>query len=42
MPIELGAGIPLFAEHSLEDIGIRAREIVQKTGFRQMEIVIEK
>jgi len=40
MPVKLGAGIPLFAAHKLDDISSEKREIKQKNGFRQIEIAV--
>ena len=41
MPIRLGTGIPLFAEHTLEEIPTENRNVIQKNGYRQIEIVIK-
>ncbi|MEM7064771.1 MAG: dihydrofolate reductase family protein [Cyanobacteria bacterium P01_B01_bin.77] len=41
MPIELGAGIPLFSDHRLGDITYKKQNIIKKKGFRQIEIVLE-
>ncbi|NEP20276.1 MAG: dihydrofolate reductase [Leptolyngbya sp. SIO4C1] len=41
MPIELGAGIPLFSDHRLEDIASEKRNVIEKKGFRQIEIILE-
>lgn len=38
MPIELGEGIPLFANHRLAELHSRKREVIPKKGFRQLEI----
>ena len=40
MPIKLKAGIPLFANHKLENISTEKTEIFQKKGFKQMEIIL--
>ena len=40
MPIKLGQGIPLFAEHRLDDITVVQRNIIQKKGFKQIEIIL--
>ena len=40
MPIELGAGIPLFADHQLDEIKAVERKVIEKKGFRQIELVI--
>ncbi len=40
MPITLGSGIPLFAEHELDTLRCSERQTVQKDGFRQIEIVL--
>ena len=42
MPIKLGLGIPLFADQTLEDISAEERNIVDKNGFRQIEVVIKR
>ena len=41
MPIRLGSGIPLFANQALEDISAEERNIVDKSGFRQIEVVVK-
>ena len=38
MPVNLGAGIPVFADHKLEDLSIENTEVLQKRGFKQIEI----
>ena len=40
MPIELGTGIPLFADHQLENIPAIDQQTIQKKGFRQIEMVL--
>ena len=40
MPIKLERGIPLFADHKLEEIGFTERRVMPKNGFRQIEIAI--
>lgn len=40
MPIKLISGIPLFAEHQLEDLVVRTNEETQKNGFKQIDIVL--
>ena len=40
LPISLGSGIPLFANHKLEDISYESKNVIQKSGFRQIEIVL--
>ena len=40
IPIKLGVGIPLFSEHSLADIPAEKHEVIQRSGFRQIEIVV--
>lgn len=40
MPIELGAGIPLFSDHRLGDIAFEERNVIEKKGFRQIEIIL--
>lgn len=42
MPITLGAGIPLFANHQLEDIALDAQEVIVKGGFRRVEMTIKR
>lgn len=42
MPIKLDCGIPLFSDHKLDDIAIAQRNVIQKEGFRQIEIVIRR
>lgn len=41
MPIELGSGIPLFSDHRLRDIAFEERNVIEKKGFRQIEIILE-
>ena len=38
MPIELGEGIPLFANHKVEDLAVAERKEEQKKGFKQIDI----
>lgn len=38
MPIKLGAGIPLFAGHTLEQIHDGERNVIEHANFRQIEI----
>lgn len=40
MPIKLKAGIPLFANHKIENISTEKTEKFQKKGFKQMEIIL--
>ncbi len=40
MPINLESGIPLFANHKLENLSAEKTEIFQKKGFKQIEIVL--
>lgn len=40
MPIDLGEGIPLFANHQLDNIPATERQTIQKKGFRQIEMVL--
>lgn len=40
MPIKLKAGIPLFANHKLENLSAKKTEIFQKKGFKQVEIAL--
>ena len=42
MPISLGLGIPLFSDRKLEDIAAEERTILQKKGFRQIEVVVNR
>ena len=42
MPVRLGAGIPLFSAHRLNEIETLNRQEVQKKGFRQIEITIRE
>lgn len=41
MPIRLNKGIPLFANHSLEQLAIEKRETIRKGGFNQLEITLK-
>ncbi len=41
LPIILGSGIPLFADHKLEDIVSNKKKIVDKSRCRQIEIEIQ-
>ncbi|MDC7125207.1 MAG: dihydrofolate reductase family protein [Spirochaetales bacterium] len=41
MPIKLGTGIPLFADHELEKLSAKKTEIIQKSGFEQLEITLQ-
>lgn len=40
MPIILKSGIPLFADHKLENLLAEKTEIFQKKGFKQIEITL--
>ncbi len=40
MPIKLESGIPLFSDHRIEDLPAKETEILQKKGFRQIEIAL--
>jgi len=40
MPVKLGSGIPVFADHRLENLSTEKIEIFQKKGFKQIEIVL--
>ncbi len=40
MPVKLEAGIPLFADHRLENLSAKKTEIFQKKGFKQVEIAM--
>ena len=42
MPIELGSGIPLFADHQLEEIPAVKKEVTPMKGFTQIEILIRE
>ncbi len=42
MPIKLGSGIPLFATHQLEKIPFQEKNVIQKNGFKQIEVAIKK
>ncbi len=42
MPIKLGSGIPLFSDHSLEEIATEERNVILKDLFRQIEITIKR
>ena len=39
-PIKLNAGIPLFADHKLENIRSVKMESAQKQGYKQLEILL--
>jgi dihydrofolate reductase len=38
MPIKLGSGIPLFAAHKLEQFSSEQQTVIQKNGFKQLEV----
>ncbi len=40
MPIKLGSGIPLFAEHRMSDIPAAERTVREQAGFRQIDVAI--
>ena len=40
MPVKLELGIPLFADHKLENIVAKKTEVFQKQGFKQIEIAL--
>ena len=40
MPIDLGSGIALFADHELDDVACKERKVTKKNGFRQIELVV--
>ncbi len=40
MPVKLELGIPLFADHKLEELSAEKTEILQKKGFKQKEIAL--
>ena len=40
MPVKLELGIPLFADHKLENLSVEKTEIFPKKGFKQVEIAL--
>jgi dihydrofolate reductase len=40
MPVKLETGIPLFADHKLENLSAEKTEISQKEGFKQVAIAL--
>ncbi len=40
MPINLGSGVPLFANHKRQDISNESQNVTQEGGFRQIEIAL--
>lgn len=40
MPITLGAGIPLFSDHSIQTLQSVSSQTHEKNGFRQLELVL--
>lgn len=42
LPVNLGRGIPLFANKSIDDLPIVNREVIQKNGFRQIKLVLSE
>jgi dihydrofolate reductase len=42
MPVQLGSGIPLFANHNLDQIPYVEREIIDKIKFRQIEYTLRE
>jgi dihydrofolate reductase len=40
MPVKLETGIPLFADHKLENLSVEKVEILQKKGFKQVVIAL--
>ena len=40
MPVKIEAGIPLFSDHKLENLSSENTEILQKKGFKQIEIIL--
>lgn len=42
VPIKLNEGIPLFSDHSLEDIASVKTESIQKQGCKQIEIILKE
>ena len=41
MPIKLNSGVPLFAEHQLEDLAVSKNDRTQKNGFVQVEVALK-
>lgn len=41
LPIQLKRGIPLFADHRVNDIPCKHRQVVEHERFRQIEIAIQ-
>lgn len=41
MPVDLGTGIPLFADHDPTDLIRESGTVVQRNGFRQIDVLIE-
>lgn len=42
MPVQLGCGIPLFANHQLDQIPYVHKEIIDKVKFRQWEFTLRE
>ncbi|MEM8681533.1 MAG: dihydrofolate reductase family protein [Planctomycetota bacterium] len=42
MPVTLEQGIPLFAEHRLDEIPYRARRVLPKQGYQQIELALKE
>ncbi len=41
MPIDLGSGIPLFSDHVLDEFVVETRVVVEKNGFRQIDMTVK-
>ncbi len=41
MPITLGQGIPLFADHQLDRIEYVDRKVIERRGFQQVELLLQ-
>ncbi len=42
MPVKLGAGIPLFARHTLDDLPATSSVRKQLRGFQQIDVVLKR
>ncbi|KAA3612170.1 MAG: dihydrofolate reductase [Calditrichaeota bacterium] len=40
MPVNLNAGIPLFSDHQLKELSTGKIEMIQKKGFKQIEVAL--
>lgn len=38
LPLRLSKGIPLFARHRLEDLPVARRQVIERVGFRRIEL----